>query len=205
VVVKYIGGSASEWEVHGRGSLAEDNPDYDDDADVVAIIHMRELEKKMPYYCGVRPHTLSSLNRNGISWYAFPRPRLKKVGTRNTVVIDPNTPLPCRYHSRNFNADENRDYINNIEERLSDDPPLLWTGMDSDELRIINGHKRTWAAVVHGLESMPARVVYTNDYDAIKGWIRKHLGGYDEEQRNEAERRIQNDWGEQTEELIKNV
>jgi hypothetical protein len=145
VVVNVPPVTAEEWDVFDRGTtVAEDNPQYRSDAPVAIVVFMPELDSEFQYYSGVAPLTLTRLNVSGVNWYAFPQPRLRKVGSKGPAIVDINQIQPLRYHPRTFSVSHNRQFIEEIAASGQlPRAPLVWaSGTDSDSLTLLDGHKR---------------------------------------------------------------
>ena len=199
VVVNVPPVTAEEWDVLDRGTtVAEDNPQYRSDAPIAIVVFMPELDSEFQYYSGVAPLTLTRLNGSGVNWYAFPQPRLRKVGSRGPVEVDINQIQPLRYHSRTFSVSHNRQFIEEIAARgqLSR-APLVWANhTDNDSLTLLDGHKRVWASHVAGLEAIRVLGMYLDDETATRVWANRHLGGYNRAETNCAKERLKDEWGE---------
>lgn len=78
IVVNTPSKTAEEWDVFPlECTLAEDNPDYPADAAVTVVVFREELDETRPDYDGGEPLSLGDLEAY---YYAFPEPRLRKVG-----------------------------------------------------------------------------------------------------------------------------
>jgi ParB family chromosome partitioning protein len=186
---------AREWNIESRDiTLAKDNPDYPEDSQVINIIYREELERHYPYYTGGRPLELAEIKwKSGIKFYAFPRPRLKKTGELDPVPISLDELEPFPYHSRNFSAEENQQYIEDLrKEEGPDNPPVVQ--VLEDGFRIINGHRRVWASYVCGLDKVECACLYVNDHEATEHWIENHLFSYSGQELDKAMRRLKEDW-----------
>jgi len=199
VVVNMPPVTAEEWDVFDRGTtVAEDNPQYRSDAPIAIVVFMPELDSEFQYYSGVAPLTLTRLNGSGVNWYAFPQPRLRKVGSKGPVTVDINQIRPLRYHSRTFSVSHNRQFIEEIAASGQlPRAPLVWANRtDSDSLTLLDGHKRVWAGHVAGLETIQVLGMYLDDETATRVWANRHLGGYTRAERNCAKERLKDEWGE---------
>lgn len=90
IVVNQPPMTASEWTVESRDcTLAEDNPDYPDDAAVAVVCFCDDLIEYGPPFDPTeqQPLSLAALNESGVNFYTFPAPRL-------TVLESPATGLP---------------------------------------------------------------------------------------------------------------
>lgn len=196
VVVNTPPVQVTEWYVRPLGcTVAEDNPTYPADDDVVAIVYKNELDEHRPYYSGHGHLDLGNLSRDGVSVYFYPESRLRPVGE-----IEP-TPIPLDeiraspYHARNFEAAANREYIVSIREQGNPKPTPLLRAVD-DRFEVVNGHKRTWASHVAGLDEIQARVIHIDDWEAARRFVQHHLTGtYSHEEARVALCRLRERWG----------
>lgn len=84
VVVALPGVAASEWTAYVRReddeevTVADDNPDYDADANVVVVAFRGDLDQAVPEYAGERE---LSPARDDLKTYAFPPRRLEVIGS----------------------------------------------------------------------------------------------------------------------------
>jgi ParB family chromosome partitioning protein len=207
VVVSRISASTEDWHVPGRGTLADDNPDYPADDRVINVIFQDTLSESFPYYSGIKPLALTELNESGVQFYAFPESRLRAVGRIKSHTIDLSVVRPSPYHARSFCAANNRNFIASIRQRgdLDRNAPLLRPVSDehggpnsTPTFEILNGHKRVWAAHVAGLDSITARCIYVSDEQAARTFVNAHLDGYDASARQKATRTMHQQLGEET-------
>jgi ParB family chromosome partitioning protein len=207
VVVSRISAAAEDWNIPGRGTLAEDNPDYPADDRVIIVVFQDTLFESYPYYSGIKPLALSELNENGVKFYSFPESRLRAVGRITSHTIDLSAIRPSPYHARSFCAADNRDFIASIRQRgdLDRNAPLLRPVGDehggpnsAPTFEILNGHKRVWAAHVAGLDSITGRCIYVSDEQAARTFANAHLGGYDASARQKATRTMHQKLGKET-------
>ncbi|MCD2201520.1 ParB/RepB/Spo0J family partition protein [Halobacterium sp. KA-4] len=200
VVVNTPPQTASEWNLRSRLTLAEDNPEYPDDDNVIIVVYQDTLEDALPYYCGANPLLLSDLHDRGVRFYAFPQSRLKKTGEIDTRELPLSKLVPAPYHSRRFNAEEELRLIAMIErDECLPMPPLVQITEDGQFL-IMDGHKRVWAACVAGLDTVQCRSMYIDDWEAAAIFSSCHLDWddvqLDEATQQETIRRLRNRWGE---------
>ena len=75
---------ADEWDARwSRGetvTVAEDNPGYPADAQVVEVVYLDRLREAYPTWAGESAIRLVELNDREVNHYSFPRPRLQRVG-----------------------------------------------------------------------------------------------------------------------------
>lgn len=114
--------AANEWNAYRNTTVAEDNPDYPEDAPVAVAVYQDELvafDSDWADHDG--PFSLSELNEAGVSHYSFPAPRLKSLECESE---DENA-------QRNANTEPDED-IDNTED--TDDPSTdgSRTSPDSD-------------------------------------------------------------------------
>ena len=190
VVVNYPPIPATDWYVQGRGTLAEDNPDYPADDRTAIAIYESALEEYYPEYAGCEGIPIAQLNTDDAPYYAFPESRLEPVGELEPPTVPLASIDPSPYHARNFSAAENRDYIDEIAQRGHPDPvPTVRPTVDGG-YEILNGHKRIWASHVAGLEAIPVSILPLDHYRAAKYWAQRHLPGYEPRQQREALERL---------------
>jgi ParB family chromosome partitioning protein len=190
IVVNTPSKAAHDWYVQGRGLLSEDNPGYSDDAPVIVVVFRSALDEHYPHYTGVSPLQLSELHEQSIPYYAFPEPRLIRVGEVEPIEIPLSMLSPAPYHSRNFDVAENREFIDEIAARGHPDPLPLVRVRD-DGFEIVNGHKRVWASAVAGVSSIPCHTVHQEPGEYARSWAKRHLGGYDQAEQAAAVERLQ--------------
>jgi len=207
VVINLPSKTASEWNVPGRGILAEDNPDYPADDDVVVILFYSKLGREFPYYSGVKPLKLSDLSSQGINHYAFPGTRLEKVGEFGPHEIPLSKIFPSPYHSRTFEIDENLRLVAELDRQGGLPRPALLRAVGRDRFTILNGHKRIWAAHVLGFESVKARCLYVDDLQAAQIFASRHLdedpeeSDHSEASRAAAIHALREEWGEKSRQI----
>lgn len=207
VVINLPSKSASEWHVSGRGTIAEDNPDYPADDDVVVILFYRMLGREFPYYSGVKPLKLSDLSSQGVKYYSFPGTRLEKVGEFGPHEIPLSNIFPSAYHSRTFDVDEEIRLVAELDRQGGLPGPVLLRAVDRDRFTILNGHKRIWAAHVLGYESVKARCLYVDDLHAAQIFASRHVQGDPEESdhsdasREAAIHTLREEWGEKSRQI----
>jgi hypothetical protein len=81
--------TASEWEVESRDcTLAEDNPDYPDDAAVAVVCFLDDLLEYGPPFDPTEQNELSvaTLNNAGVHYFTFPIPRLTVLESPATGI-----------------------------------------------------------------------------------------------------------------------
>lgn len=77
--------TADKWTAYRDTTVAEDNPDYPEDAPVAVVVYRNELTDFDPDWDDRdTPYSLSDLNEAGISHYSFPAPRLKSIERSET-------------------------------------------------------------------------------------------------------------------------
>ena len=202
IVINLPSKQAYQWNVSGRGLLSEDNPEYPRDDDVVVLLFRSALEREFPYYSGVKPLKLAELSAEGISYYAFPSSRLKRVGEIGPHEIPVSRILPSPYHSRTFDVDDEIRLVAELDREGGLPKPALLRAVDGGRFTILNGHKRIWAAHVLGYSSVEARCMYLDDLHAAQIFASRHLDGDPEESdhsdasRAAAIQALRDDWGE---------
>lgn len=83
VVVNTPPVTADEWVVHrhdGVTTVADDNPEYDADAEVVVVAFRDELDEARPEFAETT-EALPLADTGGLSTYAFPPGRLRRVAS----------------------------------------------------------------------------------------------------------------------------
>jgi hypothetical protein len=81
--------TASEWDVESRDcTLADDNPDYPDEAAVVVVCFLDDLLEYGPPFdpTDQTELSLSTLNESGVHFYTFPAPRLTVLESPATGI-----------------------------------------------------------------------------------------------------------------------
>jgi hypothetical protein len=89
IVVNQPPMTASEWDVEPRDcTLADDNPDYPDDASVVVVCFLDDLLEYGPPFDPTEQTalSLSTLNESGVNFYTFPAPRLDVIESPATDI-----------------------------------------------------------------------------------------------------------------------
>lgn len=77
VVIDLPDALADEWNAYDDVTVAEDNPDYAEDAPVVLAVFTEDLLEARPDYDGER---IPAAYAEGFKFYSFPAPRLEDVG-----------------------------------------------------------------------------------------------------------------------------
>jgi hypothetical protein len=81
--------TATEWDVESRDcTLADDNPDYPDDAAVAVVCFVDDLLEYGPPFDPTEQNELSvaTLNESGVHYYTFPVPRLTVLESPATGI-----------------------------------------------------------------------------------------------------------------------
>lgn len=89
VVVNQPPTTASEWDVEPRDcTLADDNPDYPEEASVVVVCFVEDLVEYGPPFDPTEQTALplSTLNESGVNFYTFPAPRLTVLESPATGI-----------------------------------------------------------------------------------------------------------------------
>lgn len=72
--------TVDDWNAYRNTTVAEDNPDYPEDAPVAVAVYRDELAAFDPEWADHDdPFPLSELNEAGVAHYSFPAPRLKSL------------------------------------------------------------------------------------------------------------------------------
>lgn len=208
VVINCPPATADEWHVDGRGTVAADNPDYPADDPVVIVMFRDWLEEQYPLFSG-GALPLSELNVRGVPFYAFPVSRLREVGELEAPEIPIHRIQPSPYHVRTFDAEANREFIDEIADQGEPPGPPLVRVLEENPLQVelLNGHKRTWASAVAGLETIPVWAMYhVDDEEAARIWINRHLETYTPAQQRRAFDRLKDRFGRaQAQNLTANI
>lgn len=78
VVVNIPPKTADEWTAYTNTTVAEDNPEYPDDASIIVVAFRNEILDEQPEMVAPdSPIPLQDLNEVGIKHYSFPAPRLR--------------------------------------------------------------------------------------------------------------------------------
>jgi hypothetical protein len=89
IVVNQPPTTASEWDVEPRDcTLADDNPDYPEDAAVVVVCFIDDLIEYGPPFDPTEQTalSLSTLTEAGVNFYTFPAPRLTVIESPATGI-----------------------------------------------------------------------------------------------------------------------
>jgi hypothetical protein len=89
IVVNQPPKTASEWAIKSRNcTLADDNPDYPDDAAVAVVCFVDDLIEYGPPFDPTAQNELSvaTLNESGVHYYTFPAPRLTVLESPATGI-----------------------------------------------------------------------------------------------------------------------
>lgn len=85
------GASANEWTVPGDQTVAEANPDYPEDASVIAVVYEDDFDDdalSWNRWNRKNPIPLTELNDSQIKYYSFPAPRLIRDEHRSAERAD---------------------------------------------------------------------------------------------------------------------
>jgi len=89
--------TCAEWGIYGGSTVAEDNPEYDTDTDVVVVAFDDDLAEHAPAWDGAEPLTLAETS---VRFYAFPAGRLEGVEpSPETPTTDPDAEAGAETHS----------------------------------------------------------------------------------------------------------
>ncbi|MDS0280274.1 ParB N-terminal domain-containing protein [Halomicroarcula sp. S1AR25-4] len=198
VVVNTPPVASKDWHVQGHDTtVARDNPNYPADETVAIVVYRDTLRRCRPKYAGYQHLELAQLDADDVSYYAFPQSRLERVDTIDptTVALDAIDAAP--YHSRNFDVEANRAFVDGIRQRGYPRPIPVVRDVD-DGYEIVNGHKRVWASHIAGLDRIRAHVIHIDDWDAAQRFAAHHLdGSYSLDEGRVALRRLRERWGPQ--------
>lgn len=183
IVVNCPEASADEWEVIGDTTVADDNPEYPQDAEVVVVAFESDLRELYPAYIGKSPLPLSTIQ---VKYYAFPAPRLDVVGElprdQREVSVDELNPSPL--HVREFDAEKNADYIEDVAADGEHGSLLIARETDGG-LELVEGHKRKWVAEEAGLETVEVAVADMTPGEAAAHYLKDHLEHLSDAEREE--------------------
>jgi hypothetical protein len=76
------GASANDWDVPGDKTVAEANPDYPEDASVIAVVFEEKFDDDALEWNREKPIPFTELNDSPMKYYAFPVPRLVRDDQR---------------------------------------------------------------------------------------------------------------------------
>jgi hypothetical protein len=77
--------TATDWNAYRDTSVAEDNPDYPEDAPIAVVVYRDVLAEFDPDWAERdEPFSLAKFNEAGVSHYSFPAPRLKSLERSDT-------------------------------------------------------------------------------------------------------------------------
>lgn len=205
VVVNFPPQDASEWTIYRDMTLAEDNPGYPSDDTVVIVVYRDTLKETLPYYSGCHPLILSDLHEQDMKFYAFPASRLEKVGEIGPHELSVSELFPSPYHSRNFDTEEELRLIAMIERDGAPPASPLVRVKEDGRFTILNGHKRVWAAHIAGLDTIPCRCMYVDDWQAATIFANCHLRRDEDHPPDtswrESVRRLREQWDDRADEL----
>jgi hypothetical protein len=109
--------TADDWTAYRETTVAEDNPDYPDDALIAVAVYRDELaEFDSDWADRDKPFSLAEFNEAGTSHYSFPAPRLKSLASE-AETDDGNTDTDA----------ENETGEQTVEEASTDDTPTVPT------------------------------------------------------------------------------
>ncbi len=89
IVVNCPPQAADDWTAYRNTTVAEDNPDYPEDASVAIVVYRHELAEFDPDWAERDgPFPLAELNEAGVSHYSYPVPRLRSLATDDSGEPD---------------------------------------------------------------------------------------------------------------------
>ena len=75
IVVNTPGAPADEWDISRFDkTVAEDNPDYPSDAEIVTVVYEENLREAFSNWTANNPITCATLNERSVQHYSFSRP-----------------------------------------------------------------------------------------------------------------------------------
>ena len=85
IVVNTPGAPADEWDISRLNkTVAEDNPDYPFDSEIVTVVYEENLRKAFPNWAANNSITYATLNERSVQHYSFPDPRLEPAESNAT-------------------------------------------------------------------------------------------------------------------------
>ena len=85
IVVNTPGAPADEWDISRLDkTVAEDNPDYPSDAEIITVVYEENLKEAFPNWTANNPITYATLNERSVQHYSFPDPRLEPAESNAT-------------------------------------------------------------------------------------------------------------------------
>ena len=95
IVVNTPGAPANEWDVPRFGkTVAEDNPEYPPDAEIVTVVYEENLNNAFPDWEANNPITYATLDERGVQYYSFPDPRLEPAEPTDATETTDSEPEP---------------------------------------------------------------------------------------------------------------
>jgi hypothetical protein len=85
IVVNTPGAPADEWDISRFDkTVAEDNPDYPPDAEIITVVYEENLREAFPNWAANNPITYATLDERSVQHYSFPDPRLEPTESNAT-------------------------------------------------------------------------------------------------------------------------
>jgi len=178
VVVNTPGLPISEWYgSHGR-VIADDNPSYPEDEEVIVTVYCDQFREKYDCcYTGGWPLHVGDLDRQNISRYSFPKSRLSTVSGPSQEPVPIGKLLPNPFHVNTYGSEEDMGMVERLTDRESVFGKILVRPhTDTDYYTIINGHKRIWAASALDFGAVSVDILPLSDLEAARQFARWHLG-----------------------------
>jgi hypothetical protein len=199
---------AQNWTDIDDQTLAETRPEYPPNDDVFIAVERETLHDNFPAYGGIEPIKISRLTGTETDWRAFPRSQLQYQHREREHPVPISDLLPSPYHAQDFSLvddgrlvaamDRANTFFGSVDARITHD----------GRLRMVNGHKRVWAATVAGIETVPTIGHSCRPLEAAEMFARMHLkqpeddpDSYVGEAREEAIRCLQTRFGTQCAEI----
>jgi hypothetical protein len=93
IVINFPNEPCSEWDCYTEDdgtqvTVADDNPSYPDDAPVVVVLFVEQIEQHYPEWTGDDPLSLSEVSAQDITHYGFPPGRLEPAPSNPVIDED---------------------------------------------------------------------------------------------------------------------
>lgn len=123
--------SAKDWDIPRLDkTLAEDNPDYPENAATVVVVYEDDLNTYLPAWGREYPVPITQLNKVGVYYYAFPAPRLELIEPAipestdsGSETDDPSTKSDASSASDAITTDTSQPSTNDSDETSVDPEP----------------------------------------------------------------------------------
>ena len=187
-----------EYYVNAIGqSVAADNPGHPADDAVAAVVWDGQLADTEGSDMSVMDLRATVIERH-VTVYHFPVSRV--VAETEIKDLRLQTLAPSPYHCREFDPDENQQYINAVRGLgyVESVPVARPVG---DRYELVDGHKRRWVAERAGLETLAVEIVALNDWEAANRYVRAHSATLGEGETKQLMAVLSARWGDRVDEL----